>query len=115
VNARAVSLVCPLCRAVVVEGAEPAGGRCPGCGATYAGGGDDARGGVAAALEGWGITDLDAGRAADGLFRLLPDDPLGARVTVTSDRRDGFYRWWVFVAAGDDPATVLAQAAERAA
>jgi len=115
VSAVPVTLVCPLCRSVVVEGAEPAGGTCPGCGATYGGGGDDARGGVAAALAEWGITSVDAGRAADGLFRLMPDDPRNARVTVTSDRRDGFYRWWVFVAAGEDAAALLADVAASAA
>jgi hypothetical protein len=52
-------LICPLCRAVVVDGAEPAAGTCPGCGARFAGGGDDARGGVRAALAEWGIAELD--------------------------------------------------------
>lgn len=106
-----VTLVCPLCRVVVVKGHEPEPGTCPGCGATYGGGGDDARSGVAAALADWGITVVDAAQAADGLFRLMPDDPLNARVTVTSDRRDGFYRWWVFVAAGEDATAVLADVA----
>ncbi len=107
-------LICPLCRAVVVDGAEPAPGVCPGCGARYAGGGDDARGGVAAALEWWGIPGLDADAVSGGLFRVVPGDPFGGVVTVTSDRRDGFYRWWVFVAADAEPASALARAATYA-
>jgi hypothetical protein len=48
---------------------------------------------------------------SEGLFRLLPSDRLNGLASVTSDRRDGFYRWWVFVAAAAEPATVLAQVA----
>ncbi len=104
-------LICPLCRTVVVDGAEPAPGTCPGCGAQYTGGGDDARGGVVAALAWWGLDELDAERVSAGLFRILPTDPLNSVVTVTSDRRDAYYRWWVFVAAGIEPGDALAQAA----
>jgi hypothetical protein len=107
-------LVCPLCRTVIVEGAEPEPGVCPGCGARYAGGGDDARGGVAAALAWWGLSDLDADRVSGGLFRILPTDPFSRVVTATSDRRDGFYRWWVFVAADAEPAAALKHAATYA-
>ena len=107
-------LVCPLCRTVIIDGAEPAAGTCPGCGAQFAGGGDDARAGGLAALSWWGITDMDGSRVSEGLFRILPSDPLSAAVTVTSDRRDAFYRWWVFVAVGRDPVAVLAQAAAYA-
>ena len=110
-----VSLICPLCRAVVVDGEEPSGGVCPACSARYAGGGDDARRGVAAAIAAWNIVGVDAGRAVEGLFRLLPDDPLNAQITVTSDRREGFYRWWVFVADGVDAATALSAAEAHAA
>ena len=104
-------LVCPFCRAIVVDGVEPAPGTCAGCGARFAGGGDDARAGVVAALAWWHITDLDGARVSEGLFRVLPSDRLNGLASVTSDRRDGFYRWWVFVAAAAEPATVLAQAA----
>jgi hypothetical protein len=109
--AGAPRLICPLCRDVAVEGAEPAPGICPGCGAHYAGGGDDARAGVAAALAWWGLGDLDTDRVSDGLFRIPPSDTLNGLVSVTSDHRDGYYRWWVFVADGADPADVLARAA----
>jgi len=108
------ALVCPLCRAVVTAGAEPVPGTCPGCGARYAGGEVDARGGVAAALAYWGLTDLDADLVVEGLFRILPTDPLNRVVSVTSDRRDGFYRWWVFVARATAPADALARAATHA-
>jgi len=110
----APQLICPLCRAVIVDGAEPDPGTCPGCGAHYAGGGDDARAGVAAALAWWDLRDLDADRVSGGLFRILPDDPLNSLVTVTSDRRDGYYRWWVFVAGDAEPADVLARAGSYA-
>ncbi len=109
-----MTLICPLCRTVVVDGDEPAGGACPGCAARYAGGGDDARRGVAAAIAAWQITGVDGARAAEGLFRVLPNDPLSAQITVTSDRRDGFYRWWVFVAEGTDIRTALAAAEAHA-
>ena len=108
-------LICPLCRTVVVDGSEPAPGLCPGCGARYAGGGGDARAGVAAALAWWGLSGLDPDAVSGGLFRILPDDPFGREVTVTSDRRDGFYRWWVFVAADAAPGAALARAATYAA
>jgi hypothetical protein len=52
---------------------------------------------------------------SDGLFRLMPQDPLSAQISVTSDRRDGFYRWWVFVAADVPPGDALARAAAQAA
>ena len=104
-------LTCPLCRVLVADGSEPSPGICPGCGARFAGGGDDARTGVAAALDWWGVADLDADTVAMGLFRVLPGDPFNRVVMVTSDRRDGFYRWWVFVASETEPATALAQAA----
>jgi len=107
-------LICPLCRTVVVDGVEPAPGVCPGCGARYAGGGDDAHGGVAAALEWWGLSGLDADTVSGGLFRILPSDPFSRVVTVTSDRRDGFYRWWVFVAADAAPRPALERAATYA-
>jgi len=107
-------LVCPLCRTLVIDGAEPLPGACPGCGARYAGGAADAPGAVAAALAWWNLGDLDADRVSDGLFRILPGDPLNSTVTVTSDRRDGFYRWWVFVKASATAADVLARAAEYA-
>ena len=61
------------------------------------------------------IQGHDAGRAVEGLFRLLPDAPLNAQITVTSDRREGFYRWWVFVADGVDAATALSAAEAHAA
>lgn len=108
-----VTLICPLCAATAHEGGEPAPGTCPGCGGAYAGGGDSPPHAVAAALTEWGVTDLDAGAVADGLFALMPDEPLSERVVVTSDRREGFYRWWIFVAAGEAPADVLGEVALR--
>jgi hypothetical protein len=98
----------------VSDGPEPAPGTCPGCGAGYAGGGDTPPEAAAAALGAWGLGG-DPRAVANGLFALLPDEPLARRVTVTSDRRDTFYRWWVFVAAGEDRAEVMDEVAARGA
>jgi hypothetical protein len=106
----AVLLICPLCGSTASDGPEPAPGECPSCGARYAGGGDDPRGGVRMALREWGVA-LDAADVADGLFRLMPDDPRSRRVAAVSDRRDGFYRWWVFVARDADAHVLLTELA----
>lgn len=108
-------LDCPMCGVTVAEGDAIAPGACPGCGAAYAGGGDDPPTGTAMAMAHWGVTGMDARTVADGLFRMPPADPLNRRVTPISDHRDGFYRWWLFVARGESPAEVLALAAEHAA
>lgn len=93
-----IRLDCPLCAAVVVDGAQDiAAGTCPGCGARYEGGESDAPGAVVAALRGFGAADLPAADVLNALFRIAPGDVLASRVAVTSDRRDSFYLWWVFV------------------
>ncbi len=97
-------LDCPLCRADVARGAEPAPGACPGCGALVRGGGEDPVGGVAAALSQLGLPDAPAPALAQALFRLTPAVPRGRVMAVTSDVREDFYRWWVFVLAPDDAA-----------
>jgi len=105
-----VRLVCPLCGAVVVDGPEPAPGRCPGCAARYEGGADSAPAAVAAALAAFGAPGLPADTVARRLFELDPEGEMARRAAVTSDRRDGFYRWWVFVA-DEDPAALLGRLA----
>jgi hypothetical protein len=101
-----VRLVCGLCGNVLADGAEPQPGTCQSCQARYAGGGDDPPSAVTMALGHWQIDGLDGREIADRIFRLHPDDPWLVRVNMTSDRRDGFYRWWLFVA-GDDTAATL--------
>ncbi|MFM9019172.1 MAG: hypothetical protein ACKORG_06990 [Actinomycetota bacterium] len=104
-------LDCPLCGAVVVEGADDiAPGACPGCGARYAGGEGSAPDAVRAALIGFGADDLDPAAVTDAVFRLTPADSAERGVAITSDARDDFYRWWLFVRAGDagDAVAVLA-------
>ena len=96
----AVRLVCPLCGTVVADGAEPRSGICPGCGARYAGGGETPPAAVAAALAEWGLPEGDADALARGLFADDPPPAPAPAVAITSDRRDGFYLWWVF-ARGD--------------
>ena len=102
-------LNCPLCGAVVVDGMDHiAPGACPGCGARYEGGEGSAPDSVAAALAAFGADALDAAAMTDALFRLTPADSAECGVAITSDARDDFYRWWLFVRAGDgDPVAVL--------
>lgn len=92
----------------MVDGAEPAGGACPSCGARYAGGGESVPEGVALALVAWDLGDLPADAVARRLFEVEPAPAPAPAAAVTSDRRDGFYRWWVFVReGGSDPRAVL--------
>ncbi|MBM3635258.1 MAG: hypothetical protein FJW99_08285 [Actinobacteria bacterium] len=96
-------LDCPLCGAVVVEGADDiAPGACPGCGARYEGGEGSAPDAVRTALIGFGADALDPAAVTDAVFRLTPADSAERGVGITSDARDDFYRWWLFVRADDD-------------
>lgn len=88
-----VRLDCPLCGACVSDGAVPSPGACPGCAAWYDGGTEDPQGAARAALAAAGITG-DPDRLARALFDVEP----GTGLALTSDRRDGFYTWWIFVA-----------------
>lgn len=104
-------LECPLCGQVVVDGADDiAPGACPGCGARYEGGEGDAPGAVATAVAAFGAGDLDAASVLDAVFRLTPAQSVERGVSITSDRRDDFYRWWLFVRAGEgtDPRAAIA-------
>ena len=87
-----VRLDCPLCGVMVTEGDPPAPGNCPGCGARYVGGTERPQGAAQAALTAFGI-DGDAETLTRALFDVAPE----SGIAVTSDRRDGFYAWWVFV------------------
>ncbi len=97
-------LACPLCGTVVVDGGEPAPGDCAGCGAAYAGGGESPPAAVEAALAAWGVEGLDAGALARRLFEVDPPPAPAPAAAVTSDQRDDFYRWWVFVRPGREAA-----------
>jgi hypothetical protein len=99
-------LVCPLDGVVVVDGAEPVPGVCPGCGSRYAGGGASPPEAVARALSHWGLDERDPGGVARRLFELEPGPPPEPAMAITSDRRDGFYLWWLF--ARGAPADALA-------
>jgi hypothetical protein len=103
-------LDCPLCGAVVAEAvADIAPGMCPGCGARYEGGEGSAPDAVRTALLGFGADALDPAAVTDAVFRLTPADSAGKGVAITSDERDDFYRWWLFVRPGDggDPVAVI--------
>ena len=109
-------LECPLCGQVVVDGADDiVAGVCQGCGARYEGGEGDAPVSVAAAVAGFGADDLDAREVLDAVFRLTPAQSAERGVSITSDTRDDFYRWWLFVRAGEsgEPADVLRQVVGR--
>lgn len=102
-------LACPLCGAVVADGVDHiAPGACPGCGARYEGGEPSAPDAVRAALAALTtpdpvtVTPLDPGTVTDAVFRLTPADSAERGVAITSDERDGFYCWWLFVRPGDD-------------
>lgn len=95
-------LDCPLCGAVVADGVSSiAPGACPSCDARYEGGEGDVPGAVTAALEGFGTHGLDPEQVARAIFRLTPADSAAQGVAITSDSRDDFYRWWLFVRAPD--------------
>lgn len=84
---------------------EPSPGNCPRCDARIEGGGDDARSAVGLLLAAIG-SDLDVDTVTRGLFSVNAAHPLADRVALTSDTRDGFYRWWIALR-GDDPAKLL--------
>ena len=91
-----VQLICPLCGTDVAGATEPSPGRCPGCDAPFAGGGSSAPEGVTLALAQWGI-DLPAADVTRSLFETEALPAPAPTAAITSDRRDGFYLWWVFV------------------
>jgi hypothetical protein len=92
---------------VVSDGPEPTPGRCPGCAARFEGGAESATAAVAAALAALGAADLSAEAVARRLFELDPEGDLAREAAITSDRRDGFYRWWVFLREGGEAAPAL--------
>lgn len=103
-----VRLECPLCGVLFHEAhTEPVAGTCSGCGARIEGGGSDARAAVALALEAVSAaSDVDAVTRA--LFAVDTSHPLYDNVRLTSDTREGFYRWWVAIRARD-PAALFAR------
>jgi hypothetical protein len=93
----------------VADGAEPVAGTCPGCGARYAGGGETPPAAIAAALAQWGVDGVDPQLLAGRLFAADPPAAPAPAAAITSDRRDSFYLWWLFVReGGSDVAAVLA-------
>jgi hypothetical protein len=97
----AVRLVCPLCGATVADGPEPEPGACPGCGAAFAGGGESPPEAIGLALRDWGLDGLPGEALARRLFEAGPAPAPGPAAAMTSDRREGFYRWWLFVREGE--------------
>ena len=104
-------LACPLCGAVVADGVDHiVPGTCQGCGARYEGGEASAADAVRTAVAALAGDQLDPAEVTDAVFRLTPADSAERGVAITSDERDGFYCWWLFVRAGDsgDAPAVLA-------
>jgi hypothetical protein len=86
----------------VSDGAEPPPpGRCPGCGARFAGDAERPEDAAAALLAELAVEGVAADPLARRLFEMGGDDPLTALAGITSDRREGFYRWWAFVRPAD--------------
>ncbi len=95
-------LDCPLCGAVVADGVpDITPGMCPGCGARYEGGEGAAGDAVRAALTVLGAGGLDPAQVTDAVFRLSPEESADRGVAITSDAREGFYCWWLFVRQSD--------------
>lgn len=93
-----IRLICPLCSVTIVDGREPeVGEKCPECTAVVLGGGNDPISGVAEALDQNGDIGLPVAEVAEALFGLSAPDPMAKLAGVTSDERDGFYKWWVLV------------------
>lgn len=67
----------------------------------YEGGEGDAPAAVASALVRFGADDLSAPAVLDAVFRLTPAESVERGIAITSDRRDDFYCWWLFVRAVD--------------
>jgi hypothetical protein len=89
---------------VVDAGDDITPGACPQCAARYEGGEGSAPDAVRAAVAAFGATDLDPVAVTDAVFRLTPAQSAEQGVAITSDERDDFYRWWLFVrpdASGD--------------
>lgn len=91
---------------MVVDGAEPSSGTCPGCGARYAGGGTTPPEAAERALAEWGVSG-DPAALARLLFETEPDPAPAPALAITSDRRDGFYLWWLF--ARGEPAEAVSR------
>jgi hypothetical protein len=94
-----------------VDGPEPAPGTCGGCGARFEGGGDTPRDAAVRTLGAFGSSG-DPDRLVAGLFE---SDGPSSEVAITSDRRDGFYRWWIFVAGTSGAKRRLAELARPVA
>lgn len=109
-SASEVRLDCPLCGTQIwCAPGEPDLSACPGCGATLIGAADDPRSAVGRAADHLGL-DVDREALARGIFAVGPGHDLEGLLAITSDSRDGFYRWWVVVG-GPTPAETLSRAA----
>ena len=81
----------------------PLPGECPGCAARYDGGAESPVATSRVLLERWAVAG-DPEMLVHGLFA---DDTSDRGLAITSDRREGFYGWWIFVAATPQAAELL--------
>jgi hypothetical protein len=93
-------LVCPLCEAVVSEGQPPVPGTCPSCHARYVGDAESAPAAVEQGLKDLSVEGLTPSEVANALFVVPSDRCRELGVSITSDERAGFYRWWLFISEG---------------
>ena len=101
-------LVCPLCGAVVADGDGARPGRLPGLWRGLRRRRRSPPEAAGAALRAWGIDGRGPAALARRLFEADPPPAPAPAAAITSDSRDGFYLWWVFVRdGGRDRADVL--------
>lgn len=110
----AVRLVCPLCSEQVTDGSPPAPGRCPSCGARVEGDAESAPEAVANTLGVLKIDEPSADELALALFTVTPARAREIGITIASDEREGFYRWWVFLREGADPRDTISRLIDAA-
>lgn len=92
--------MCPFCATVVADGRPPVPGTCPDCQARFVGDADSASGAVDDGLSALGVDDLGPADVVNALFVVPPDRCRELGVAIVSDDRQGFYRWWLFIARG---------------
>ena len=102
-----VRLDCPFCATVVAVDEAAVELSCRDCGARGIGGTETPLAAVSAAAEALGGDPGRVSQFAAGLFSIGPDHPLSREIAITSDHREGFYRWWVVVAAGADSGRIM--------
>ena len=106
-------LDCPLCGAKFTIDLAAVEASCPSCRASAIGGTNSPLEAAAAVGQALGIGSGQIDDVAATLFSIDPEHPLSDTIAITSDQRDGFYRWWVVIAANADPVALRESLAPR--